>query len=138
MEGGGVWEAAPEGAEGGEASKGKKCNPWHVRRASVCAGVSLKVSLEAMGWCERHPLIALTQTLTPTPTLTLLERAAECRHPTAVRRWARPPCGHIKIQSCCSLGSVSRWTNLGPNPGAAVASCCKGLGRCCTCHSLRS
>jgi hypothetical protein len=44
--------------------------------------------------------------------------------PQAVRRWARPPYRHIKIQSCCCLGSGSRVrTHLGPTPapGAAVA-----------------
>ena len=59
-------------------------------------------------------LPALTLTLTPTPTLTLSWRAAECRHPTqAVRRWARPPCRHIKIQYCCFLGSGSRLQSQG-------------------------
>jgi hypothetical protein len=34
-------------------------------------------------------------------------RAVERRHPAhAARGWARPPCGHFKIQSCCCLGSA--------------------------------
>jgi hypothetical protein len=44
----------------------------------------------------------------------LAGEAAECRHPTqAVRRWARPPCRHIKIQYCCFLGSGSRLQSQG-------------------------
>jgi hypothetical protein len=69
---------------------------------------------------------ALTLTLTPTPTLTLLEQRSVA-NPQAVRRWARPPCRHIKIQSCCCLGSVrgeDQNPNLGHNPGGC---CCRPL-----------
>ena len=59
MEGGGVWEAAPEGGEGGA--------PVLVQKRDVSP-----------------------QTLTPTPTLTLLERAAECRHPTGREKMGSP------------------------------------------------
>jgi hypothetical protein len=29
--------------------------------------------------------------------------------PQAARRWAHPPCGHFKIQSCSCLGLLSMW-----------------------------
>jgi hypothetical protein len=63
---------------------------------------------------------ALTLTLTPTPTLTLLEQRSVA-NPQAVRRWARPPCRHINIQSCCCLGSVR---GGGPNPNSVLLAEC--------------
>ena len=81
------------------------CGPcgWERRapcaRPSRCDGVVREVS--------QSPC-ALTLPLTPTPTLTLLESFLVWPPHQAVRRWARPPCRHINIQSCCFLGSGSR------------------------------
>jgi hypothetical protein len=71
------------------------------------------------GWCERYPWVPCC------PDPHLLESRQSVATPQAVRRWARPPCRHIKIQYCCCLGSGSRWRstpNLGHNPGACW--CC--------------
>jgi hypothetical protein len=49
------------------------------------------------------------------PPLYLAGEQQSVATPHAVRGWSHPPCRHIKIQSCCCLGSGSRWRTK-PSP----------------------